>query len=252
MIGSGQVQCLRDHADHRGEVGVIEHDPLGLAGGAARVDEQGQRVPCGLADRVAADGCRRKRRHLDRGHTGEIGRRSLMYQQACAGVSDLERGFAGREARVDRRERGAASPRGEHDDHQLDAIAQHRGDHVAGADPGRAEHRRRSLDAGEESGVGEREPIVVDARCGRVERGALVGEGCQRRREGHEEESKDGSRSWLRAAATNLWGSLVRPDRGTWRFARTPVRRAPSGAGARRRARSRARRSGCAGRGYGR
>ncbi len=59
-------------------------------------------------------------------------------------------------------------------------------------------------------------------------------------------------RSWLRAAATSLRGSLVRADRGTWRSARTPLRRAPSGAGARRWARSRARRSGCAGRGCGR
>ena len=121
-----------------------------------------------------------------------------------------------------------------------------------GPTPGGAQHRRGGLDACEELGVGEGEPIVVDARRGRVERSALVGQGGQRRREDHAEQPTDGGRWWLRAAATSLGGSFVRANRGMWRFARTPVRRAPSGAGARRRARSRVRRWGSAGRGGGR
>ncbi len=68
-------------------------------------------------------------------------------------------------------------------------------DHVARADPDGPQHRRRGPDAGEELGVGECEPIVVDARRDRVARGALVGEGCQRRRQDHEDEPTDGSRS---------------------------------------------------------
>ncbi len=134
----------------------------------------------------------------------------------------------------------------------LDAVGQHRRRHVAKADPGGAQQRRGGFDAGEELGVGEGEPTVVDARRGRVERSALVGQGGQRRREDHAEQPTDVGRWWLRAAATSLGGSFVRANRGMWRFARTPDRRAPSGAGARRRARSRVRRWGSAGRGGGR
>ena len=67
-IGGRQAQCLGDHADHRGEVGVIEHDALGLAGRAARVDEQRQGVRRGLRQGAAADRRRGERRHVDRRH----------------------------------------------------------------------------------------------------------------------------------------------------------------------------------------
>ena len=231
---------------------MVEHHPLGLAGRAARVDEQGQRVGRGLDDVLVAARGRGKLRHVDHRHVGDVERRSFVDDQAGAGVLDLERGLAGRQARVDRREGGSDPPGGEHDDHELDAVGQHRRGHVARAEPGGAQHRRGGLDACEELGVGEGEPIIVDARRGRVERSALVGQGGQRRSEDHAEQPTDGGRWWLRAAATSLRGSFVRANREMWRFARTPDRRAPSGAGARRRARSRVRRWGSAGRGGGR
>ena len=135
-VGGSQVQCRRHHADHRGEIGVVEHHPLGLAGRAARIDEQGQRLRCSLDD-GDADRRRRERCHVDHGHASDVERGALVEDQPGAGVLDLERGLAGRQARVDRRERGADPPRREHDDDQLDAVRQHRRCHVAQGRPRR-------------------------------------------------------------------------------------------------------------------
>jgi hypothetical protein len=109
---------------HRRQVGVVEHDPLRFAGGAARVDQQGECVAVGGRRAVQSGRCDGQRGGVDGGHPGHVDHGAFVDDDPGARVLDLECRLAGGQGGVDRRERGADPPSREHDHDQLDPIGE--------------------------------------------------------------------------------------------------------------------------------
>ena len=146
---------------------MVQHDALGPAGGPAGVDQQGQRGG------VRVQGGRFLRR--DRGgYLGESddpvravaqhrGGRVVGDDQGGARVVDLVAGLLRGQGRVDRRDRGAEPPRGEHARDELDPVRQHDGEHTAGAQPGGVQDGGQRGHPLGETRVVERLPLIGEA-----------------------------------------------------------------------------------------
>ena len=220
-VGRRQAQGTGDHLDHGGEVGVVEHDALGSAGCAARVDEERGRGRIGSGRGALIGDCvGRQRAHFDAGQIIEVETVAFVDQHPCSGVLDLEGHLPSGEGGVHRRECRAEPPCREHRDDELGPVGEERRDHLAGPDAVAGERRRRRLYAFEELVVAERQAVVVDARAitiggGRGDRAA--------RRSGRWSwasrwrtccEPKDPVRRRLRAETTTFRDSFVRRRQG--------------------------------------
>ena len=165
MIVCRELHRLSDRGRHHVGVGVADHHALGAAGGAAGVDQQrevGRRDRRRLADgadgfggQVADGDARSPRTQL---------LTALVDHQYGAGVLELMSGLDGGERRIDRCDDCAQSPSGEHGEHQLDAVGQHHGNHVAVTDSMGGELRRHRSDAGIELGEREFGPTIAHSR----------------------------------------------------------------------------------------
>ena len=159
---------------------MVELNPLGCPGRAAGVDEQGQRrrIGCG-GHGGAAETSGGKIRHIDEGGVVQLERRPFVDHDLRGGVAQLKLGLVGLQGGVDRRERGADLPGGEHDDDEFDAVGENSGHHVAGTDAVRGQHGGRSVDPLSELDVGQVEAVIVQAPTAGVLGGASDRKGCQ-------------------------------------------------------------------------
>ena len=160
---SGRTSRTRSRPDpepiarcrHRGDVGVIEHHALGPAGGAARVDEQRQSVETrAVAHRDRAPARRPDARRLRRVGNTVRARRSVTTNR-WPGIGQLVHHLVVGQCRIDRRQRCAQVPGGEHDRNEFRSVSQHCGDHIAGPDADLREAERDSLDLHTERSVVE-------------------------------------------------------------------------------------------------
>ena len=169
----GDAQRPARHLAHRGDVGVIEHHALGLAGRPARVDQQRERIGTQLDGHAMEGRLRGERADLDDGgvELEPIGDHDLG---AC--VVDLELHLRPGQRGVDRRRGRAEPPGGEQRDDELDAVREGDRDDVVLAHAEAREQRRGAGHALGERGVVERDRVVGDRRgvglCG----GARVGQ----------------------------------------------------------------------------
>ena len=205
VVGGRDPEGVGGHGAHGGDVGVVEHDALGLAGRPAGVDEQGQGV--GVDDRagvasagpvagpVAGDLVGR----LQGQHVGGDGDDPVEDRCAIAvdedlgaRVGELVLRFGRGERRVDRRDGGAEAPGGEQGDEELDPVGQHDRHHVAPADAEVGEGPGGAVDAVAHVGVAEQGGGVGQAGGAGSGGGPPVGEIGQRGGSGGEGHAADG------------------------------------------------------------
>jgi hypothetical protein len=174
VVGPVETEGVDDHAAHRGDVGVVEHDALGAARGATGVDDQREPV----------------RRHGDlrgRGHVAapvevrgvQPDRRSghgvpdhYRRPRVTDLVGDLRRG----QRRVHRSDRGAEAPGGEQRHHGVHTIRQNDGHDITGADAVRCQNRGSRPNTIPERGIVERPAIVGQTGPERILPGPFLGE----------------------------------------------------------------------------
>ncbi len=136
IIGS-ELDVAAEGGGHGVEIGVIEHDALGLAGRAARVHEQSQRVGGDgrVVDGSVGDAGEVRRREcfdLDRGGAGRHEQSRSRVVELVAELAFGERGVHGRDCRPH-------APGPQHGGEERDRVRQHDGHHAAAPDPARGE-----------------------------------------------------------------------------------------------------------------
>ena len=213
MIRGRDAEAGARHVAHRGDVRVVEHHALRLAGRPARVDQQRERVRVDV-DRLGVDGqLLGERAGLDN-HGVEV--EPLPDHDLCPRVVDLVLHLRRRQSGVDRSGGRAEAPGREQRDDQLEPVRQGDRDDIALADAEARQQRRRAGDAVGEGRVVERDGFVGDGGCVGLRGGASLGQ----RSQGDKQGVGDGHRCSLLVIgaagepslepAAGLWGAVTK------------------------------------------
>ena len=167
MVDSRDAETRARHVAHRGDVGVVEHHALRLAGRPAGVDQQRQRVGSDVGGRPVGGRLRRERVDVD---DCGVELEAVADHDLGACVIHLILHLGRSERGVHGRRRCAQTPGREEGDDQLDPVRHCDRNDIAGADAEAVEQRGRAGDAVGERGVVECDRVVGER--GRVRLGA--------------------------------------------------------------------------------
>ncbi len=163
VVGGGQFEVLRHRLGHGLRVTVVEHHAFGTTGGTARVDQQGEVLAVEFHGRpglVPADGPHPI--DVDGRPASGGGVRTEVDDERRFGVVDLICRLVLGESGIDRGDRPAQSPGGEHGDEQFDPVRQQDRQYLASTESVFAELFGERLDPGVELLVGEFDTVVAE------------------------------------------------------------------------------------------
>ena len=226
MVDSRDAETRARHVAHRGDVGVVEHHALRLAGRPAGVDQQRQRVGSDVGGRPVGGRLRRERVDVD---DCGVELEAVADHDRSACVIHLVLHLGRSERGVYGRGRRAQAPGREEGDDQLDPVRHSDRNDIAGADAEAVEQRGRACNAVGERGVVEGDRVVGERDRVRLGAGACVWELGQwdvhDQGGGHRCSS---SRSWF---AHGTYGRPTPPPMGAGDEVPRRVVIAPQGAG---------------------